>query len=306
MLAVFAAAMLAQQPSGGTTNYLLGPGDQISIHLGDLKELEIKPAVIGLDGTVVMAHVGKIQAEGRSTEELAREVEQRLSNIVRQPHVTVEVSEYGSQPVSVLGAVNKPGVHQLRGRKNLVEVLSMAEGLKNEAGNVIKITRPFSAGTIPLTNSRKDASGQFTTAEVNVKALLEATMPETNILIRPHDVISVPRAELVYVMGSVRKPGGFPLAERESITVLQAIAMAEGVDPTAAPANAKILRTTELASNAKELPINVKRILSNQAPDQPLQPNDVLFIPNSATKSVSLRILEAGIQMGTGVVIWRR
>jgi len=184
--------------------------------------------------------------------------------------------------------------------------LSMAEGLKNEAGNVIKITRRESSGPIPLPNSREDPSRQFTTAEVRVKALLEAKSPETNILIRPHDVISIPRAELIYVMGGVRRPGGFPLAERESITVLQAIAMAEGIDPMAAPQRARILRASEPAANPRELPIDVKKILSEEAPDQPLQPNDILFIPNSAAKNLSLRILEAGIQMGTGVVIWRR
>ena len=288
------------------SNYVLGPGDQISVYLRDLKEIEIKPSVIGLDGNVELAYAGKMHAEGLTTEALAREIEQRLSTIVRAPNVTVQVTDYGSQPVSVLGAVNKPGVHQLRGRKTLIEVLSMAEGLKNEAGNVIKITRPTSSGPIPLPNSRMDASSQFTTAEVNIKALLEARSPEDNILVRPHDVILIPRADLIYVMGGVKKPGGFPLAERESMTVLQAIAMAEGVDAEAAPAHAKILRYAEPGSNAKELPINVKKILTSEAPDQPLRPNDVLFIPNSATQKLSIRILEAGLQMGTGLVIWRR
>ena len=288
------------------SSYVLGAGDQITVNLRDLKEIEIKPASVGLDGTIQLPYAGRIRAEGLSTEQLARQIEQRLTSIVRDPRVTVEVTEYGSQPVSVLGSVNKPGVHQLRGRKTLVEVLALAEGMKTEAGNVIKITRLRSVGLIPLPNQKQDVTGQFNTAEVSAKALLEATTPEANIQIRPHDVISVPRADLVYVMGSVRKPGGFPLAERESITVLQAISMAEGVHPDAAPNKARILRTTSPAGPPVEMAINVQRILANQAPDQPLQPNDILFIPNSTAKSVSMRILEAGIQMGTGVVIWHR
>jgi polysaccharide export outer membrane protein len=285
---------------------LVGPGDQITVSLRDRKEIEIKPAFVRLDGTLELPYAGSMRAQGLSTEQLAREIEAKLTSIVRDPKVTVEVSEYASQPVSVLGAVNRPGVHQLRGHKTLVEVLSMAEGLKSEAGNVIKITRPKASGPIPLTNAKEDATGQFTTAEVSAKGLLEASVPEANIAIRPHDVITVPRAELIYVLGNVRKPGGFPLAERESITVLQAIAMAEGVLPGAVTQSARILRASRSSGPPVEVAIDVKRMLASTAPDQPLLPNDILFIPNSATRSMGMRILEAGLQMATGVVIWHR
>ena len=304
MLFACLAFLAAQEPSAST--YVLGPGDQLSVGVRGVKELEIKPSVIALDGSVEFAYTGKIAAAGMTTDELAREIEHRLGKIVRNPKVVVDVSEYGSQPVSILGAVNKPGVHQLRGRKTLVEVLALAEGLKTDAGNVIKVTRLASSGSIPLPNARLDVSGEFSAAEINIRALLEATAPRTNILIRPHDVVSVPKAELIYVMGNVRKPGGFPLSERESITVLQALAMAEGIDPSGAPARARILRNPEHQAHAKEVGIDVKKILANQEPDQPLQPNDVLFIPSNTARSASLRILEAGIQMGTGIVIWRR
>ncbi|MBZ5606285.1 MAG: polysaccharide biosynthesis/export family protein [Acidobacteriia bacterium] len=296
----FAAAAWAQ------TAYLLGPGDQVAVSVRDRKEIEIKPAAIGLDGNVELAYAGKIHAEGLSTQQLAREVETRLTRIVLNPMVTVEVSEYGSQPVSVLGAVNRPGVQQLRGNKNLIEVLSLVEGLKPEAGNTIKITRPKSSGPLPLANAKDDPSGQFSIAEVKVKGLMDASAPESNIPIRAHDVITVPRAELIYVMGKVRKPGGFPLNERESMTVLQAISLAEGVDAAAATQSARILRSNGSAPGAVEIPIDVKKILANAAPDQPLQPNDILFLPSSATKSVGVKVLEAGLQMATGVVIWGR
>jgi polysaccharide export outer membrane protein len=218
----------------------------------------------------------------------------------------VEVSEYGSQPVSVLGAVNRPGVHQLRGSKSLVEVLSLAEGLTNEAGNEIKITRPKSSGPIPLANAKEDATGEFMTAEVKVKGLMDATLPEANIQIRPHDVITVPRAELVYVLGKVKRPGGFPLAERESISVLQALAMAEGVEPGALTQGAKILRASAGSTAPVEIPIDIRKMLANAAPDQPLRPNDVLFVPSSAMKTIGVKILETGLQMATGVVVWGR
>lgn len=308
-VALVAGVLRAQSPAASvapSTSYLLGPGDQITVSLRDRKEIEIKPTFVGLDGSVDLPYAGRIRAEGKSTEQLARAIESELTRIVQNPHVTVDVSEYGSQPVSVLGAVNRPGVHQLRGRKNLVEVLSLAEGLKIEAGNVIKITRPMSSGPIPLTNAKQDPTGQFTTAEVSSKRLLEASLPEANIQIRPHDVITVPRADLVYVLGNVRKPGGFPLAERESITVLQAIAMAEGVQPGAVTQNARILRAAGFSTPRMEVAVDVKKMLANKAPDQPLLPNDVLFIPNSTSRALGVRVLETGLQMATGVVIWGR
>ncbi len=297
--------LLAAVGAAAEGTYQLGPGDRVTVSLGSLKEIEIRPALIELDGTVDLEYAGRIQAAGLSTADLARKVEERLAKVIREPHVTVEVTEYGSQPVSVLGAVNRPGVHQIRGRRNLVEVLALAEGMRPEAGNFINITRPIASGPIPLPNARVDASGQFSTAEVGLKALLEARNPEANIEIRPNDVISVPRAELVYIMGSVRKPGGFVLAEKESITVLQAISMAEGILPTASTQSARILRSNGDGPPV-EVAIDVKGILDNKRPDEALQPNDILFIPNSTAKTVGLRTVEAVVQMATGLVIWGR
>ncbi len=299
-LAVFLAGILSAEVPG----YVLGPGDQVTVSLRDRKEIEIKPARIGPDGAVEIAYAGSIHAEGLSTQQLAKEIESRLAKIVQNPMVTVEVSDYGSQPVSVLGAVNRPGVHQLRGNKSLVEVLSLAEGLKNEAGNSIRITRPMTSGPIPLPNAKQDATGLFMTAEVKVKGLMDATIPEANISIRAHDVITVPRAELVYVMGKVHRPGGFPLAERESLTVLQALALAEGIEPGALTKGAKILRAVPGSTTPEEIPVDVRKMLANAAPDQPLRPNDVLFVPSSTMKTVGVKVLETGLQMATGVVIW--
>ncbi len=302
---VVGALLFAASSMDAGATYLLGPGDRVNVNVRDLKEIEIRPGLVELDGTIELQHAGRLQAEGLTTLELAREIEKNLSRIVREPRVTVEVTEYGSQPVSILGAVNKPGVHQLKGGKNLVEVLALAEGLKPEAGNVIKITRSKAAGRIPLANAKEDSTGQFTTAEVGVKSLLEATSPEENIAIRPRDIISIPRASVIYIMGSVRKPGGFPLAEKESISVLQAIALAEGMVPTAAPQNARILRASANGP-ATEVQVDVRMILQNKQPDQPLRPNDVLVIPNSAAKNAGMRALEVAIQMATGIVIWGR
>jgi polysaccharide export outer membrane protein len=238
-----------------------------------------------------------------------RQLEDRLAAELKkyfvQPEVAVSVTEFRSQPVSVLGAVNQPGVHQLRGHKTLVEVLSMAGGIKNDAGYTVKITRSLEWGRIPLPNARNDASGQFTVAEVELKAIMSARSPEENILIQPHDVISVPRGELVYVIGEVVKAGGFVLEERKTFSVLQALSMAGGLSHEAAPQNGRILRESESGAKRTEIPINIKEILSGKAQDVSLNSEDILFIPNSVPKKAAVRAMEMALQTVTGVVIFR-
>src|SRR5260370_22484639 len=110
--------------------YLLGPNDQVSVNLRDVKEIDFKPVRIDSAGNIQLHYVGKLKAAGLTVEELAKFIAARLTDFVNDPVVTVEVTDFGSQPVSVMGAVNKPGVYQLRGRQTLVEVLSSAEGLR--------------------------------------------------------------------------------------------------------------------------------------------------------------------------------
>ena len=124
------------------------------------------------------------------------------------------ISEFRSQPVSILGAVNRPGVHQLQGRKTLFEVLSMAEGLCNDAGNKILIARQAVWGEIPLPQASPDESGKFSVAQVLASSIMAGKKPAENIQIMPNDVITVPRADLVYVVGSVRRAGGFAHAAK--------------------------------------------------------------------------------------------
>ena len=292
----------AQQAVDG---YMLGSDDRVSVSVRDVKEIEFKPALIDAAGNLELPYAGKLHAAGLTTGDLAKVVAERLKDYINDPHVTVEVTEYGSQPVSVIGAVNKPGVYQLRGRKTLIEVLGLAEGLRNDAGHSITITRRKEWGSIPLPGATADPDGPFS-ARADVAAIMDARSPGANIPIRPHDVIAVPRAEMVYVVGCVRKPGGFVLGEKESITVLQALSMAEGLDHAAASREARIIRAVTGAAKPTEIPVNLENILANKEPDQNLQTNDILFIPNSATKSAALRSVEVAIQMATGIVIWRR
>src|SRR5436190_188886 len=203
--------------------YLLGPDDQVKIWARGMEEIPATPLRIDPAGYVDLPVLGRIRASGLSLNQFKEALLASLAKEVVKPQVSVEIAEFGSQPVTVMGAVNTPGVHQLHSRRTLAEVLSMAGGLRNDAGAVINITRLASWGPIPLPGATLDPTGQYNVAEVGVRDFLSAKDPAQNILIRPNDLLTVPAAEMVYVIGAVRKPGGFGLADRGGISALQAL-----------------------------------------------------------------------------------
>ncbi|MBI3668686.1 MAG: polysaccharide biosynthesis/export family protein [Acidobacteria bacterium] len=314
-LAVGAAGQVASPPGTGhpkvncdsqvRSTYLLGPDDELEISGPELDELASKPVRIDGEGDIQVPLVGRVHVAGLTVQQCEQELNKRLSSYIRHPQVAINVKELRSQPVSILGAVNTPGVHQVQGHKRLLEMLSLAGGIRPDAGYSIRITRQLEWGCIPLPSATLDASGRFSVAQVNLRRIMEAKNPEENIQIFPHDVISVPKAEMVYVIGDVKRAGGFVLGEHQSISVLQALSLAEGLSGTADARHTKILRLKPEADQRIEIAVDVKRILTGKTGDVPLQGDDILFIPGNTGKKVALRAIEAAIQTGTGVVIWR-
>jgi len=287
-------------------SYVLGPDDQVSIRVLDVDEISAQPVRIDAQGSISIPLAGRIPVGGLTVEQMEAEITKRLKNYLLNPTVSISITEFRSQPISILGAVNRPGVHQLQGHKNLFEALALAEGLRADAGGEIMITRRKEWGPIPLPGATAEEGGAFSVAKVSVKSVMGAKHPNQNIDMRPNDVVSVPKAETIYVVGSVRRPGGFVLNEKESISVLQALSLAEGLDRTAAAKNAMILRAFPGNTQRSELPVNIQRILAGKSEDMQLQANDVLFIPNNTAKSVALRSVDALVQTGSGVIIYRR
>lgn len=303
----YAAQTAAEQKAWAPRGYILGPQDALNIHVTDLVEFDPKTlGAVRIDdlGDVHLPLAGRVHAAGLTIEQMEKAVAARLSRVMKNPEVTVSIADFRNHPLSVLGAVKNPGVYQVTGPKTLFEVLSLAGGLNPDASNRIKITRPVSSGPLPLANARKDLKGDFYIGELNVRDVMEAKSPDDNIQVLPDDVITVPKAELVYVVGAVHRSGGFPLNEKEHITVLQAVSLAEGLDKVSRASHARILRQSEPGAERTEIAVNVQRILEGRDKDVPLEANDILFIPNNAAKSVSLRALEAAVQMGTGLAIW--
>lgn len=293
-----------EQAPGIPENYALGPGDEISLWVLEAEEIPGDPITIGADGYIHLPLAGRVRAEGRTATELEAALREKLGAYLHDPKVVVTIRQLRSKPISVIGAVRHPGLIQLRGETSLVEALSQAGGLLTEAGEAIKITRRPEWGAIPLPQAQRDASGEFSVAEINVKDIMEASNPRQNIRVLPHDVISVPRAEMAYVVGHVERPGGFPLNGRESISALQALALAGGLKQTAKAKQARILKTDPATGQRSERPINLRKVIDGDSPDVRLKRNDILFVPKSGGQIAALRAAEAALRIGVGIAIF--
>jgi polysaccharide export outer membrane protein len=305
-------------------DYQIGPEDLLEISVLEAPDLN-RTVRVSDDGAISLALLGSIQVAGLSTRELQADLEDRLRHTyMKNPQVGVFVQETRSHPVSVFGAVEKPGVYQIRYAKTLVEVLSMAQGLANDAGDTVIVMRHpgdtadpalaslFSTNSTlaidrpsQIAMSAPDPSGLATgessgteSIAINLKDLLDSSNPSSNVLVYPGDLVKVARAGIVYVVGQVHKPGGFLLKTNENISVLQAIALAEGVTPNSKGKDARIFLAGGSTESPKEIAINLDKILAGKVAAPSLKPNDVLFVPSSAGKE-ALHVLE---QSTAGIV----
>ena len=293
---------IAGGEKGGDT---VGIDDDISIRVADDDDFPDKPFRIDSSGFVHLPLIGSVEAAGLTTARLETVIASKLRSFITEPHVTVTLALSQSRPVSVLGAVNSPGVHQIVGPNHLLEALSLAGGLRPDAGSTARLTRDMKYGEIPLPNARVDLSGKFSVADIDIDSLMRGKNPEQNILICPQDVIAITKADLVYVIGQVKKAGGFPIQAHERISILTAVALAEGMEPNAAPKNARILRESVDGPERKDIPVNLSRIMQGQAPDVALLPNDIVVVPNNTGRAVAIKSAEIAVALGTGLIIWR-
>ncbi|HSR06698.1 MAG TPA: polysaccharide biosynthesis/export family protein, partial [Bryobacteraceae bacterium] len=284
--------------------YILGPEDQILVRVFHADEFSDKPVQIGSDGFITLPFLGDVKAAGLTVRQLERNLSNDLSKYLRNPQITITISDYRSQPVSMLGAFNTPGVQQVKGAKTLLQMIALAGGLRADAGNQATIVRQKQWGMIPIPTAHYDDSGGASVAVINLKELLSAKDSAKDITIRPNDTVSVPRSSLIYVTGEVVRAGGFPLQEADSLSVMQALALAGGMTRTAAPKRARILRSEPGRPDRKEIVIDVRKVAEGTAPDVALVAEDILFIPNNVPKSAAIRAAEAAVQIGTGIAIF--
>jgi polysaccharide export outer membrane protein len=265
----------------------LGSGDLLLVNVFGASDYNHEVRV-ATDGFVNLPLIGAVNVAGLTPREVASDLQTRLSKggYFNNPEVSVFIKEYATQGISVLGEVQKPGVYPLLGSRTLFDVLSAASGTTQTAGDKVYIThrdRPQHPEVVKLTY---DASG----------------VVQSNVPVLPGDTIIVPKAGMVYVVGNVQKPTGIAMVD-PGLTVLKAIALAQGIAPNASLDKARLLRKTSDGQIA--IPLQLKKMLAAKIPDVRVEPEDVIFVPNSATASAFKRSLELALQTVSGIAIYR-
>jgi polysaccharide export outer membrane protein len=253
---------------GSGATVAIGAGDLLEMSVFDTPELSGKLRVSNT-GDIFLPLVGTVHVQGMKADEAQALIRKRYieGRFLKDPQVTLFIAEYATQGVSVVGEVKSPGIYPAFGSHHLLDYLSVAQGLTPLAGTRVTIThadQPEKPERVKMTAGA-------------------APQPADNPEIKPGDTIFVERTGLIYVVGDVGRPGGFPMDHDEQLTILQAVALAQGTLPTAAKSSAKLIRTT--AQGRREIPVNLKSILQSKTTDLAMQDNDILFVPSSAAKN---------------------
>src|SRR5262245_41802822 len=277
--------------------YRIGRDDLIEVNVFEVPELGSITRV-GASGKISLALLGSIEAANHTPIELERLIEEALKkNYINDPHVTVLVREYASQPVSVIGAVRAPGIYQIKGQKRLLDMLAMAQGLdQTNAGKTIQILRRQSEGT--------NASDEPQTITITTEALFQSGKTELNMPIEAGDVINVLQAGSVFVIGEVTRPGEYVVRQGKDITAAQALALGGGFSKDAKKRQCLIIRIHRDGSK-EEIPVNVAKILDGSLQDVSMMPNDILFVPANKVKSGLTKALDTTIAVMSARVAYR-
>ena len=313
-------------------DYVIGNGDVIDVDVFDVKELSREVRVsqtgsIGIPLVAVRLHVAGL-TEVQTEQKIAEVLE--ANGLVSHPQVSVSVKERKSKPITVVGAVQHAMVYQADRPVTILEVLAEAGGIANDAGDTVIVTRPSLEPSVdssePPSIGPEDTSAVKTSKEsdavasppalneppplsntitVNLNELLESGNAENNIILQAGDIVTVPHAGITYILGAVSKPGGYVMAnDRSQMSTLKLLALSGGLSRTAKKDRAVILRK-DSQGQQHEVAVDLKKVLERTAEDVSLQPSDILYVPDSASKQAMYRALEFGLALGAGVALYR-
>ena len=281
-------------PSRDDKSYRIGVGDLLDVRVLNHPEMSRKIRVEG-DGSVRVPMVGNVAAICLTESQLSQIITEKFRKWIREPYVDVFIEEYSSQPVAVIGAVDKPGRFQLQRRVRLIELLTYAGGPKpDKAGHTLHLIRSgekdicSTQNAPPVADSVVEPVPQL--LSFKLKDLLTGSA-EANLYVQPGDIISLPEADQIFVTGFVTKPGAFPLNTK--ITLTQAIGMAGGYTPEATKKKVRLIRQTTNSNAREEKVINIEDIEKRKIDDIVLQANDLIEVPNSAGKVLVRALLNA-------------
>lgn len=263
----------------------LGVDDLIAVSVYDAPEFT-RTLRVEEDGTIHLPLLKEgVPASGMFARQLETSIATALKTeqILVDPFVKVTVVEYHSRPISVMGAVHKPVTFQSVGKVTLLDALARAEGLTNDAGTEVLITRGPVVERIPLKRLMKDAD------------------PTVNYELHGGEEIRVPEAGKIFVVGNVHKPGAFPVRDANDNSVLRMVALSEGLMPFAA-------KEAFIYRDKKEIPVELEKIMQRKSPDVRLEADDVFYIPDNKTRRTTFTVIDRitafGSATASGLLIW--
>jgi polysaccharide biosynthesis/export protein len=284
------------QPAAQTANLPIMPvgiDDLLSIQVYDSPELT-RTVRIGADGTIRMPMLlQKIKVDGMMPAgiETAIAGELQAEGILVNPVVTVAVAEYRSRPISVTGAVKSPTTLQALPGTTLLDAITRAQGLSEDAGDAILVSRSVTG---------VDGKVNKLTQRISASALLQNTDPSLNIPLQGGEQVLVPDAGRVYVVGNVKMPGAIKVHEAGDITVMKALAMSQGLDRF--PNKTAYIFRREGSPNQEGIPVELSSIMDRKSPDVALQPNDILYVPEDKRRKMTLGTIEKVFGIGAATI----
>ena len=300
-LVLLCACLLAWPPANGQTNpgqmrgpvaevsSVIGAEDVLDVEVFDTPELSTATARVTESGDVNLPVLGPVQVAGLSPNEAALKIETELKTrgIMLQPHVTVSIVESAPRGATLLGEVKSPGVYSVMGRRRLLDLIAMAGGLGPNAGKLVTIAH------------RDDPQHPEMVRLVPRAAQLGS---QQNPMIHPGDTIMVGRAGVVYILGDVKKPGGFLIDNDEHISLMQALTLAGGWNKEAALSKAVVIR--KIPQGHKQLDLDLKHVLKGKQADIKVEDGDILYVPSSLGKTLAYRGIEAVIAAAQTAVVY--
>ena len=285
-------------------DYMIGSGDLLGIEVFDVPELsrDVRVNETGYISLPLMPT--KVRAGGLTPFQLQDKIAELLqtNGLVSTPQVTISVKEQHSQPITVIGAVRNPMVIQPLRKTTLLQALSQAGGIADDAGSTVIVTRPSPDVSEPADPSNASAPTAPQTFTINLADVLDSGDSRFNIPLVGGDVVSVPRAGIIYVVGAVTRPGGFLLQnDHDSMTLLKMLSLAGGTTNTAKAGKAVILRKNLTTGKRDQVPINLSKVMHMKTQDVQMQDNDILFVPDSAGLKALHRAGDIGVAVTEGV-----
>lgn len=262
---ILIAASVAAQETG---DYRIGSKDLLEIRVLEIPDLNLDRRVTDA-GTIDLPLLGEVNVAGKTTTEARAQLEDLLrAKYVNRANVSVVVKEFANKPVSVVGAVTKPGSLSISGKWSLLQAISAAGGLDQTAGRKIYVLR------------RSD-NGLSDTLEIKRDDLLQSSSPLWNIPIFAGDVVNIPARSIVKVfcLGEVKQPGALEFDSDDRISLLSVIAKAGGLTDRAS----KTILIKRKAPDGKdvETKVNYKAVIAGREPDPILKADDVVVVQES-------------------------